>query len=46
MSAAADHCGITALMSGECDRLQWATLLWSLAFVPVQVIIEEQEAGQ
>jgi hypothetical protein len=43
--AAAEHCLATAFMSGECDRVQWGALLWSLAFIPTTIIIIE-EAGQ
>jgi hypothetical protein len=46
MSAVAEHCLATVLVSGECDRVQWGALLWSMALVPTTVVIIEVEAGQ
>lgn len=45
MSAAAEHCTLTWLVHGECDRVQWAAMLWTMALIPSEVITS-QEAGQ
>jgi hypothetical protein len=37
-------CTKTILVHGECDRHTWAALLWTLAYVPSEVLVV-QEAG-
>jgi hypothetical protein len=36
----AERCEARWLIAGECDRVEWAAMLWSLAFLPTTVVIE------